>query len=241
MSNNPFKTTNNNNNQNRFAFLDIDNEPPSNKFNKKKQKNEETRDNKEKSDNIFLNPKTTENSYRDRDRIPRYFKENNKPKSASVIVPVPVPEFNISEQVFPDIVKTNKSKNSSLEEEPKISFKTVLNKVVPEEEKPVNNIKPGCVEITQVNRKIVFSYGPKTKYQLNQEYLEEVHKTPNYIMNKAITTILQNRELDRKIYDSIYGEGAYDEEHYVPPVYGPEYDTDDNSDEDIEDTEEEEY
>ena len=50
-----------------------------------------------------------------------------------------------------------------------------------------------------------------------------------------------NWEINRKLYDMIAGEGAYERDFVSPPVYGPEYDSESDSEDNYEDSDEELY
>ena len=44
-------------------------------------------------------------------------------------------------------------------------------------------------------------------------------------MNKAIEIIQERWNKYKEEYDELNGEGSYDEKYSLSPVYGPEYDT----------------
>jgi hypothetical protein len=90
-----------------------------------------------------------------------------------------------------------------------------------------NNIRPGWMEISRnkTTNKITYNIGP---YKFQRQKLE---KTPNYIMSKAIESMNKRWDIYKEQYDSINGEGAYDEKYTLAPVYGAEYDSyDDEND-----------
>jgi hypothetical protein len=70
---------------------------------------------------------------------------------------------------------------------------------------------------------------------IKQEKLEELEKQqeddPNYIMFKVVEAMKKSWDLYEREYDAINGEGAYAEKFRLPPVYGPEYDTETEEDE----------
>ena len=232
MTNNPFTT------KNRFAFLDDDEIP--NKFNKKKNNN--TKDNStnenttkennissDKTTNVFLNPKQNNNNYRDRERSNQYFKENKK----QIKHEPELPKFDLVQESFPEIIQiinkidTTESIDTNIKQE--ISFKNILATIIPEEPKIINHVKPGWVEVSKVNGKIVLKYGPKTLYQNRHQYLENLKEQPKYIMNNAIKHMKYNWKRYAESYDELHGEGAYEEAHSLPPVYDSDYEDSDNS------------
>jgi hypothetical protein len=204
---NPFLKASNN----RFRFLDMDPEPAppkpvSNRVNTVK----------DLSENTFLKPRhNNNNNYSEQRYRPRRHKEE-PPKPAAA------PQFNMTEEMFPNLATNQPTNEVTCKQNYKEVISTRLEK---EEEK--NKVPSGWVEIVQVKGVCHYKYGAKTRYQLKCEAREELESTPHYIMNKAITSILKNRDNYIDQYDSIHGEGAYEERFVLPPVYGPEYDTED--------------
>ncbi len=56
----------------------------------------------------------------------------------------------------------------------------------------------------------------------------DITTDPNYIMTKAINIMQYYWDLDKRFYDHMHGEGAYDELYCMDPIYS---DSDDDSDE----------
>lgn len=59
-----------------------------------------------------------------------------------------------------------------------------------------------------------------------KEYISN-DENPQWVMNQIINGIRNNRERYKRQYDSIHGEGAYDEAHYSSPVYSSSDEEDD--------------
>jgi hypothetical protein len=87
-----------------------------------------------------------------------------------------------------------------------------------------------------MNNKICFKQGPLTPYQIKvnnlNNYNEFLSGEPNYIMNNAINYMKKNWENYRIDYDSVYGEGAYEEKFVYKNEY--EFDEDNHIESDIE-------
>jgi hypothetical protein len=122
-----------------------------------------------------------------------------------------------------------------------------------EEQEQETKIKKGWIEITKSNNKIVYNYGPSTlsfkkittneeqelelESELEQELEQESESESesesdlesdldlNHIMNNVIKDMTKSWTKYEIEYDEIHGEGAYDTRFRIPPVYGPEYDT----------------
>lgn len=187
--------------------------------------------------NSFLNKKSNERfSFLDNQSIKS--KESNKNSSLiKKYEPIsrfknshpskkpPVTKFVFCEQDFPSLnnnhIPTN---NSSSNYKNSINFEESNNNF------QQNTIPPGCIEITKINGQSCFKNGPLTPYQINinnlKNYEEYLINDPNYIMNNAISYMKNNWEKFRLEYDSVYGEGAYENKF----IYKNEYETDDESD-----------
>jgi len=213
MSKNPFTTTNN-----RFKFLDEDENDKASMFRPvKKEKKSEVY---ESSNNSFTKEreKSSFNNYKRNNSSNRINKEANIVKETQI--------FNIEEIEFPEIVSNTKtSETSSI-----FNFKDALKKQneTLKNDLNENKIKPGWIELSLENKKIVSKEGPFTPYLLRQLEIEEYEETPHYIMNKACIEMNKNRVRYIEEYNSIHGDGAFEEKYILPPVYGPEYDTEDD-------------
>ncbi len=94
------------------------------------------------------------------------------------------------------------------------------------------HVKPGWVEISQINNTNIYKYGEPTPFMKRLEELEqEPEYDPNDIMNKAIDIMSKNWKRYEKYYDELNGEGSYEEQFKLPPVYDSDYDDSDTDDE----------
>ena len=82
--------------------------------------------------------------------------------------------------------------------------------------KIANQYKPSRQQIAVTVRE-----SPVKEYVSNDE-------NPQWVMNQIINGIRNNRERYKRQYDSIHGEGAYDEAHYSSPVYSSSDEEDDS-------------
>jgi hypothetical protein len=217
MKKNPFT------NNNRFQFLDEENNQVKFQSSKKEKKLESYN----LSNNSFMRDRQ-KTAYIPNRRINQNKNETSIKEKESKI-------FNIEEIEFPDILSQERpldSSSSSSSSSSAFNFKDALKKSNPELnnlENQENKIKPGWVELSMENKKIVLKEGSKTPYMLKQIQREEYNMTPHYIMNTAINLMNERRERYIYEYNSYHGEGSYEEEFILPPVYGPEYDTEDES------------
>ena len=75
--------------------------------------------------------------------------------------------------------------------------------------------------------------------QKEENIIKQREDDINYNMIKAVETMKSNWDNYEKQYDSIHGEGAFDDRFKLTPIYGPEYDTDYSIDEEDEEEDEE--
>jgi hypothetical protein len=234
---------NNNNNNNRFSDLQSDDQSDFKEVKYKQKKHFEY----EKKSNSFTNSSRQDNlkpeRSRDRDFNRDYNRRNNYESKNKIIEnKIEAPDSN-NVDLFP-VLTPNLNNNNIQCEETKTNFKTILTNVIEDNTIIKNDVPPGCVRISFVKKgktKTLFENGPLTPYLIKQQHKEELQlkldDDPRYIMNKAFNAMKKNWDLYEKEYDSIHGEGAYDERFRLSPVYGSEYDTE--SDEENDDNEEE--
>jgi len=250
MSNNPFLKTKNtikSNNtvksSNRFQFLD--DEDVSDKPIKKEKKISTPYNSSENSFSKSFVRK--DDNRKDDNRRDNNRRDDNINKFSSK-KPEIKPVFSLETESFPDLSCKKENVSNKLETD-KLStnFKDILRPKTKTEEisNTQNKIRPGWVEISNKQNKIIYNYGPKTCYEIKMKQQEELEKTPNYIMNKAITMMIENWERFKENYDDINGEGAYEQIYVLPPVYDSDEDDceygDDNDDENSFDYEADEY
>ena len=151
-------------------------------------------------------------------------------------------------EIFPDLAN-----NSEKEKEKEVCLDKNKNKNIQKFSDIVNNnpnefiekkdreVKPGWVEIylDKNTRKIIHAYN-ENDLNLNDELNNDINDNLDIIMNDVIESINKNRLKYINYYDSIHGEGAFEELHYLPPVYGPEYDSE-SEEESNEEDENDEY
>ena len=214
MSNNPFLQSKKQNNFDRFNFLDSE-EPNKKSYIKDKKNNYPY---SSSNNNSF-----TKSSAKNNERKQIEHTTNNK-NHFREITTIPTTEFTITDELFPlltPIVAPSKNKITN--------FKDALNQhnehIVDED----ITLRPGWVQISKINNKIVINQaniGPYDIKMQQMQQLQQLQEDPNYIMNQ-IMSLTHNIWLKHKtIYDNIHGEGAYDDLYYLPPVYDSDYDTD---------------
>jgi len=221
---NPFLNSNN-----RFKILDDDDDNTNTSFKYKGQKKYKPAP-YEPAKNTFTTSKPFINNYQyNRPFRPRFTNQSE------VKEPIIKKTFDISKMEFPDIqgnivVNTEKKINSLEPTNPK--FKDAIMTVRPLENENIvkkNPIKPGWVEISRVNRKTIFEEGPPSDYSIKLEELQILENDPHYIMNKAVNLMMicWNRHIHE--YNNIHGEGEYEAKYILPPVYGQEYDSEEEN------------
>jgi len=245
MSNNPFfktkdqnksKDQNKTNGHNRFQCLDEDNLCENHPREDQTYKDNNIKKNKDVSaynsiNNSFKNrgsnPVRQEYNIRDEPRVYNNFKPQNRLQEPVKLIAEPltldlfpelIPMFNILQ---PTIGITN--------------FLDVLNtqaQIEPEVVSNENVVKPGFVELTMIDRKLIMKHGPPTASEIKRIEIKKLNNDINYCMNKEFFLISNHWAKYKEDYNSIYGEGFYDEVYSLVPVYGPEYDIDDELDTD---------
>jgi hypothetical protein len=239
MSNNPFLKSKESNNKsnNRFNFLNDEDTDKKSSF--KESSNKSNRKNVEydASQNSFTKPREPDrNINRNRDSYKPNNRRNNDYKPRQREPPPPPVIVNLDANdtnLFPELVPAkDNNKSSTTVIETSTNFKDILINVIQEEKPKENPIPPGWVQLSSVNGKTIIEYGPKTAWMISQEKLEEQQEDdPNYIMFKAVEAMKKSWDLYEREYDAINGDGAYAEKFRLPPVYGPEYDTEKEEDE----------
>jgi len=140
-------------------------------------------------------------------------------------------QFIISDADFPVLIKNNNTTSDN-------TITTNYKDIIASNDSSTNlsqqnNILPGYIEISKINGKIYFKNGPLTPYQIKlnnlNKYEEYLSNDPNYIMNNAITFMKNNWEKYRLEYDSVYGEGAYEDKFIYKNDYETDYDSDNSS------------
>ena len=158
------------------------------------------------------------------------FKSSNSNKKQTVKT------FIMDDQDFPDLIKNSNTPLDSSSNNYKDIITSSHNNIDNSEK---NTVPPGHIEISNINNKICFKQGPLTPYQIKvnnlNHYNDFLSGEPNYIMNNAINYMKKNWENYRIDYDSVYGEGAYEEKFIYKNDYELYEDNDISSDVDTED------
>ena len=219
MSNNPFLQSKEQNKSNRFNFLDS--EEPNKKPLIKDKKNSHQYDSSNNSFTKKVNPI-------DNDRKPREKhvsqKENNHFKEIPTSRPeFSMTEFSISDELFPSLAPITTTSQNKV-----TNFKDALNQQNEIIFKEDITLRPGWVQISKVNNKVVINQANNGPYDIKMQKNQDLQEDSNYIMNKIMSVLHKNWLKHRAIYDNIHGEGAYDDLHYSSPVYDSDYDSDEN-------------
>jgi hypothetical protein len=86
----------------------------------------------------------------------------------------------------------------------------------------IYKLKPGWIQISKTDGQIVIiDNSTSTKQEITNLNCE---------MDNVIQKLQQNWLKHKVNYDSIHGKGAYDDLHYLTPIYGSDLDDDDNYD-----------
>jgi len=218
MSNNRFLQSKEQNKSNRFNFLDS--EEPNKKSLIKNKKNNQLYDSFNNSFTKKVYSRNNDKKQRKQTETHISQKDNNHFRETPT-----TPEFSISDELFPSLTPLITTSQNNV-----TNFKDALNQnneIIVEED---ITLRPGWVQISKVNNKIIINQANIGPYDIKRQQIQELHQDPNYIMNQLICSSQKNWLKHKTIYDKIYGEGAYDDLHYLSPMY--DSDTDYNTDED---------
>lgn len=248
MSNNPFlKPKETNKYNDRFNFLQDDEKSSSfkeqNNKSKKNIKYEQTTNTFTQPPKIEKDRDTDRNIDRNRDRnrpSKNHFKKNNDILDKSQ---EPPPELDATnDELFPELISVKQ--NSVNINTSSTKFRDIVTNGIKDDIPKDETISPGWLRIYKVNGKFVHEYGPPTPYmiqiQKEEEKQQELENDPNYLMNCAIEIMKMNWKRYEYQYDEIHGEGAYDRRFRLPHVYGSEYDTESDEEDDINSQEDDE-
>jgi hypothetical protein len=149
----------------------------------------------------------------------KYFSFSEKPKE---------PKFSLDTELFPELASLNLNKEQK-DEGTSISFLNALN-TIKEEKEDTNKINPGWITMSfDKQRNINIQYADeKTPNEIKREQIEKDLEDLNLIMEKVIDFISERHVKHIKEYDSIHGEGAYNEVYYMKPIEFPYDDENDN-------------
>ena len=131
----------------------------------------------------------------------------------------------IFEEEFPLLCETH---DSLMTDENAFKFTDAVNTVIAEEIKEEAKVLPKWVSYSIQNGTTVVYHGSYVLEKLRLENEKQLlENTPNTLM-KTVTDKLQKKwEKFRVDYDLIHGDGSYNQEYILPPIYGPEYELED--------------
>ena len=202
MSNNPFLKQKNTNNRFNNLISDTQSVSSNNTFLQKKQKNNDvvkpdTKVSKKQTHMDVVKPDT---------------KVSNKKQTVFVL-----------EDEFPLLCESHTTliENS-------LKFTDAVNTVIAEEIVEEAKVLPKWVSYSRQNGTTIVYTGSyileKLKLEKEQQILEN---SPNVLMNHVVDKLQKKWEKFKVEYDLIHGDGSYDNLYILPPVYGQEYDLDD--------------
>lgn len=144
--------------------------------------------------------------------------------------------FNIEIEEFPELVSPLTTTSTCDNLSPAKNFLEAVNTVnIIEEDN--DKIKPGWIVICKSNNnensdnnEIKIIEGELTEYRLKLKEKEDLMNkdSPNYIMEQIHEELCKIWDKNIALYDSIHGEGAYEEVYYLPPIYDDFYNYDDS-------------
>ena len=202
MSNNPFLKQKNTNNRFNNLISDTQSVSSNNTFLQKKQKN-----------NDFVKPDTKVSKKQTHmDVVKPDTKVVNKKQSVFVL-----------EEEFPLLCETHTTFIENT-----LKFTDAVNTVIAEEIVEEAKVLPKWVSYSRQNGTTIVNTGSyiieKLRLEKEQEILEN---SPNVLMKNVIDKLQKKWEQFKVEYDLIHGDGSYDNLYILPPVYGPEYELDD--------------
>jgi hypothetical protein len=203
MSNNPFLKQKNTNN--RFNNLISDTQPSSsnNTFLQKKQKNIDvvTKVSDKKQTHMDIDTKVSNKKQTVSDKKQKVF---------------------VLEEEFPLLCESH----STLIENT-LKFTDAVNTVIAEEIVEEAKVLPKWVSYSRQNGTTIFYEGSyileKLRLEKEQQILEN---SPNVLMKNVIDKLQKKWDNFKVDYDLIHGDGSYADMYILPPVYGPEYELD---------------
>jgi hypothetical protein len=108
-----------------------------------------------------------------------------------------------------------------------LKFTDAVNTVIEEEIVEEAKVLPKWVSYSRQNGTTIVYEGSyileKLRLEKEQQYLEN---SPNVLMKNVIDKLQKKWEKFKVEHDLIYGYGSYADMYILPPVYGPEYELD---------------
>jgi len=129
------------------------------------------------------------------------------------------------EEAFPLLCETHASLISN---ENTFKFTDAVNTVIAEETIEEAKVLPKWVSYCRQNGTTIVNQGSYILEQLRLEKEQEIlDNSPNTLMKNVVDKLEKKWGKFRIDYDLIYGDGSYNETYILPPIYGPEYELDD--------------
>ena len=226
---NPFKASN------RFNFLDNDYEDSNKNKDKNKDKNKlvnNTQITDDKHNNFLHNKKKVSINYNKKIDTEVLNKDKDQNKNKDIVLDL----NNNFDELFPGMHNksvTYTSVNYDDLNNSNINFKATLNNAINNnfvKDENKNIIKAGSVKLSYINNKVIYESGPLTKWEKKQLYKEHYEMSPTYVMSKAITIMEDFWDLDKNLYDLMNGEGSYEANFCLEPIYNSEDEDEDEYD-----------
>jgi len=179
-------------------------------------------------DNISEKEKEKEKvQYNNNNFVTKKYEPITRFKSSRQNNKLPVTNFVLIEQDFPSL---NNNNNITFDHSTSNYKDIIASNESNTNLSQQNNIPPGCIEISKINGKCCIKNGPLTPYQIKvnnlNKYQEYLSNDSNYIMNNAINYMKNNWEKYKLEYDSVYGEGSYEDKFIYKNDYELDYDSD---------------
>ena len=199
------------------------------------------------SNNPFLKQKNTNNRFNNLISDTQSVSSNNtflqkKQKNNDVDTKVSKKQTHMDVPVKPDTKVSNKKQPVFVLEdefpllceshtaliENSLKFTDAVNTVIPEAIVEEAKVLPKWVSYSRQNGTTIVYTGSyildKLKLEKEQQILEN---SPNVLMKNVIDKLQKKWEKFKVEYDLIHGDGSYDNLYISSPVYGQEYDLDD--------------
>jgi hypothetical protein len=188
-----------------------------------KQKNTNNRFNNLITEKPVVSSKNTFLSKKQEELIPNVIKNSNTTVSNSSVSNKKKTVFVLEEE-FPLLCETHASHMTN---ENTFKFTDAVNTVI-EEIVAEEVVRPKWVSYARQNGTTIVHQGThvleKLKRYNEQQLLEN---SPNTLMKNVVDKLEKKWEKFRVDYDLIHGEGTYNQTYILPPVYGQEYELDD--------------
>lgn len=131
----------------------------------------------------------------------------------------------IFEEEFPLLCEAH---DSLMTDENAFKFTDAVNTVIAEEIKEEEKVLPKWVSYSIQNGTTIVYHGSYVLEKLRLEKEKQLlENTPNTLMKTVTDKLQKNWEKFRVDYDLIHGDGSYNQEYILPPIYGPEYELED--------------